>query len=190
MEYPNSIDEMRRKSPLHFEAKADNARYAAYAMHSLDKEVAVRFANDIDYGGTPSIALNESFLREAAIALELIVKAVIAQRIESRTSIATVTKVRATHDLLALWDDAGLQKLQENDLRVLLHAKQVLYWSGRYAATKTDNASIKEDDTEDRVVSRRTGGNLAVLASATLHWDSFNRIYLMAATEFWKVRNL
>ena len=188
MEEAISIHEMRRKAPLHFLAKADNARFAAYVVHSLGNDAAIRFASDIDYGGTPSVGLYVSFLREAAIALELIVKAVIAQRIESGVSKATVTKVRATHDLLALWEDAGLQTLQKNDLSVLLDAKRVLYWSGRYAAPKSDKDSIKEEETEDSVVGRRTGGTLADLASATLHWDAFSRIYLMAATEFWKVR--
>lgn len=186
MQEPISIHEMRRKAPLHFLAKADNARFAAYAMHTLTDEAASRCAGEIEYGGTPHVALQESFRREAAIALELIVKAVVAQRIESGKSKAI--KVRATHDLLDLWADAGLPKLQEDDLRVLLDAKKVLYWAGRYAAPRRDEDSIKEEEAEDRIVSRRTGGTLAGFASIQLNWDAFSRIYLIAATEFWKAR--
>lgn len=187
MQEPVSIHEMRRKAPLHFLAKADNARFAVYVMHSLGGEAAIRFAGDIEYGGTPSVALHEAFSREAALALELITKAVIAQRIESGTS--EVTKVRATHDLLSLWADAGLPKLQEDDLRVLLDAKRVLYWAGRYAAPKTDEDLKKEEEAEDIVVNRRTGGSLADMANIKLNWDAFSRVYLIAATEFWKVRH-
>jgi hypothetical protein len=33
-----SIHEMRRRAPLHFLVKADNARFAAYAIATLDRK--------------------------------------------------------------------------------------------------------------------------------------------------------
>jgi hypothetical protein len=46
-----------------------------------DGDIGTR-AHASQYGGDPSIALSEAFQREASIALELITKAVIAQRLE------------------------------------------------------------------------------------------------------------
>ena len=67
--------------------------------------------NSIAYGGSPSVAYGEAFRREAAIALELIIKAVIAQRMTMRCADPAIESVPATHDLPTLWGQAGLTKL-------------------------------------------------------------------------------
>ena len=81
----------RQCAPLHFEAKARNARFSAYCLHKLqqdDLEIELYdLTEHIDYSGTYSIALNESYRRESAIAMELILKAVIAARLEEKPSI-------------------------------------------------------------------------------------------------------
>jgi hypothetical protein len=79
----HSIHELRRRSPLHFLARADNARFTAYVLWNLDQAAGTRCAGQIGYHGTPEIAAREAFSREAALSLELIIKAVIAQRIET-----------------------------------------------------------------------------------------------------------
>jgi hypothetical protein len=76
MEHPLSIHEMRRRAPLHFSAKADNARFAAYVLWTMGPEARRRCAEQIGYDGL----LSEAFFREASLALELMIKAVIAQR--------------------------------------------------------------------------------------------------------------
>jgi hypothetical protein len=79
-----SVHEKRRRAPLHFWAKAENARLVAYVLWLKDdpSERLSEAASNCGYRGTPSIAAHEGFLRESALALELIVKAVIAQKIE------------------------------------------------------------------------------------------------------------
>jgi hypothetical protein len=72
---------MRRRAPLHYRAKADNARFAANAIVTLDQETQQRCSEQISYRGDPRVSMGEAWFREAALALELIVKAVIAQRI-------------------------------------------------------------------------------------------------------------
>ena len=84
----DTLLDLRRRAPLHFEAKADNARFIAYLLGAaLTGEIFDKAKTTLPYGGTPRIAAQEAFAREAAIALELIVKAVIAQQIETRNCI-------------------------------------------------------------------------------------------------------
>jgi hypothetical protein len=77
-----SVYEQRRRAPLHFALRAENALKSASVLSNAD--------------------VREGFIREASIALELIVKAVIAQRLEVGESLG-VTKVPATHNVPQLW---------------------------------------------------------------------------------------
>jgi hypothetical protein len=108
-----STFEWRRIAPLHFWAKADNARLAAAALwHLSENDAPVRAIVDVvGYGGSSDIAYEEAFWREAAIAVELIVKAVIAQQMTMRRADPATEGVPATHDLPTLWVQAGLPKL-------------------------------------------------------------------------------
>src|SRR5882672_7133531 len=102
-----SIGERRRRAPFHFWAKAANARFAANVIHHATDGDQSLLAESIGYTGSQSIALHEAFLREASIALELIIKAAIAQRIEIGISREGLTSVPFSHDLVSLWSDAG-----------------------------------------------------------------------------------
>jgi hypothetical protein len=119
--------EMRRKAPLHFFAKADNARFVAYALwRGISAECLSLAATCSGYGGTPFVATGEAFNRESALALELIIKAVIAQKIEIGGGPKAVP---AVHDVPVLWVKAGFPALSVDDRRRLLRVKSRLIWS-------------------------------------------------------------
>lgn len=184
MSEPLSIHEVRRRAPLHYWAKADNARYAAYLLSlGSQSQLLAEAASNCDYGGSPSIAVGEAFRREAAIALELIIKGVIAAKIQRKTAPAHVVRVRPTHDLSKLWADASLPKLSLESQRLLLRAKSVLYWSGRYAAPKTDDDILKEIAEEDALIGS-AGGSPVIKVGIIFDWGKFDAIYQIALTEF------
>jgi hypothetical protein len=170
---PISIHEMRRRAPLHYWSKAQNARFVAYALWVLDKDAQERRAEQIGYGGSTSTALGEAFFREASLSLELIIKAVIALRIEVQLAQPHVVRVRPVHDLVSLWSDAGLPRLPSDDLHRLMIAKSILNWSGRYAAPLKDEQADR--DREAMVKAHRL---------RSFRWDDFDRIYQVAATSF------
>jgi hypothetical protein len=184
-----SIHEIRRRAPMHYWAKADNARFAAYSLWKMMQCEMREHAEAVGYNGNPSIALNESFLREASIALELIIKAVIAQRVERGTAEAHVTKVRTTHDLASLWKDALLPPLPSEDQHRLLIAKRILYWAGRYAAPKEDQDYDKEQAAMNPLEDRKEfGGRLKIIKSRSFDWDYVDRIYQIAMASFLHIR--
>ena len=141
---PTSIHEMRRRAPLHYVAKTENARFAAYAIATLDQEAQKRCSDQIRYGGDPCLPMSEAFFREAALALELVIKAVIAQRIEVGLAMRHVVRVRPTHDLVVLWAEAELPSLPPADQHHLMIARQgVRHRTGRIARfeARTGNSS-------------------------------------------------
>lgn len=97
---PESTWDMRRKAPFHFLAKAENARLSAYALSHIFENSAANFASGAGYCNTPSIAFSEGFIREASIALELILKAILC--------IKTKKIPPATHDVYELWSQTYL----------------------------------------------------------------------------------
>jgi hypothetical protein len=179
------LNEMRRKAPLHYWAKADNARFAAYLLRSgsCDDKAA---AAAVGYNGTTSIARGEAFRREASISLELIIKAAIAQRTESGVSSPEVQRVRETHDVMTLWRDAGLPALENRDQRLLLEVKTTLIWSGRYAAPRDDDKYQDDLDLDDKLRGGPARGKLSRIL--TLGWDDFDRLYQIALAEFARAR--
>jgi hypothetical protein len=177
-----SIHEMRRRAPAHFWAKADNARFVAYLLaRGLSAELLAEMTAKVGYNGTPPIATAEAFWREAALALELIVKAVIAKKIELGIARKHIVKVRPTHDVPKLWDEAGLPQPSSDDQRRLLHAKRILSWSGRYAAPRTDEQYYKEVEDEDALAPQGRGGRLDRIP--VLDWENFDRLYRIAIAE-------
>jgi hypothetical protein len=177
-----SIHEIRRRAPLHYWAKADNARFIAFILsHGLTTEHWANSAKAAEYHGSTAIAAGEAFRREAALALELIVKAVIARKIECGLAPAHVTKVPMTHDVPKLWQAAGLPTLPTPDRLRLHHAKRILMWAGRYAAPKTDEQFHKELDEEEALKPPLPPGGLRIEKDPPLlEWPSFNRLYLIA----------
>ncbi len=182
-----SVHERRRRAPFHFYAKADNARFTAFTLWSLDAVSQKQSVATSGYGGTPSIALGEAFRREASIALELIVKAVIAARIERKAAKSEIIGVRPTHDLNRLWEDADLPAMQNEDVHRLLIAKRILYWSGRYAAPLKDEDFEKEEQKMRGPYRTRGAGQLEEHHSVSIGWDDFDRIYGIACASFWVV---
>jgi len=139
---PQSTFERRRIAPAHWWGRAENARLSAAAMWQLQDggDFARTLSASVAYGGSPSIAYREAFMREAAIALELIIKAVIAQRLVTRCADPATEGVPPNHFLPTLWGMAGLMKLGREDRYRLLRFESVLIWSGRYAAPRTEKA--------------------------------------------------
>jgi HEPN domain-containing protein len=177
MEQPESIQEMRRHAPLHYWLMAQNARFAAYAIQSMDREARERCAEQLGYVGD----LDQAFCREASVALELVIKAVIAQQ--------HVTKVRTTtHDLVSLWCDAELPSLPPDDEHRLMIAKELLYWEGRYAAPSGPEADKLADAARKKMAllkdTRPFGSMRLTTMGHSFGWDDFDRIYQVAAISF------
>ncbi len=185
---PISTGEMRRRSPLHHWSRADNARFAAYILAHATSEALEGHKSAIGYGGSPNIAMHEAFVREASLALELIVKAVIAIRIEGRSGPATLVRVRTTHDVLSLWEsDAGLPVQPEEDRTTLALAASFLRWAGRYAAPKDDAVYEEERRRSDMIAPPPPTGNLRIVRGRSISWDQFDRLYVVAAGSFWRL---
>jgi hypothetical protein len=173
---------------MHFLAKADNARFAAYCIwmtRQRDNEVAAR---ETQYNGNPQIALSESFRREASVALELIIKAVIAQRIECKISKPNVPSIRLTHDLVELWEDASLPRLPRADKHRLLIAKIILYWAARYPAPKRDRDYYREQEAIERLQEPKPLGKMRIIKPRSFDWNDVERIYQIAHESFWAIR--
>jgi hypothetical protein len=180
---PISIHEIGRRAPLGFWAKADNARFVAYLLwQAVPPESLSEAISRSNYHGTPSIALHEGFRRESALAFELIVKAVIAQKIELRIAPSNVRRVSAVHNLPRLWAEAGLPTLSNEDLRRLLIVKSLLSWSGRYAAPKTDDQFYQEKTDYEAL------GPPEPLYSKMWDWENFDRLYQIANGELFEMR--
>jgi hypothetical protein len=70
--------------------------------------------------------------------LELIAKAVIAQRLEAGQDLGAVTRVPASHNVPQLWATARLPSLPPDDYGRSVHARVYLMWAGRYRAPLRD----------------------------------------------------
>lgn len=182
-----SIFEWRRLAPAHFWAKADNARLSAATLWHLYEDAALfqSVIDDLAYGGTPSIAYGEAFRREAAIALELIIKAVIAQQMKMRGADPATEGVPATHDIPALWAQAGLPKLGREDRYRLLRFKSLLMWSGRYATPRTAKALERENEAFRELQPPTDSlGRLRIRRPTPFGWPEFNRLYEITAERY------
>ena len=188
MEDSISIHESRRRAPLHFWVRAENAHFAAYSLWLASSQAQDAAAERIDYHGSTQIALLESFRREAALALELAIKAVIAQRIENGTSLPCVTRVRPVHDLPELWREAQLPILPKADRGRLIHAKHILLWTGRYPAPNKDEqyeTMTAEEQPYEEVFG--TLGRFTLRTRPSFTWDDFDRIFQATRTAIWEL---
>lgn len=174
---PESIWDLRRKAPFHFLAKADNARMSAYFLSHIEEKLADKLVSDVGYGGSYIIALDEAFKREASIAVELILKAILCVKTKSAPP--------NTHDVYELWTLAGLPKLSDDDCFRLAEMTEILYWSGRYAAPNTDKAMKKVNDRFRKHQKTKSKGKLKIIEPTLLGWEEFNLIYGVAARYFW-----
>lgn len=174
MERIESVSDMRRKAPLHFSARAENAK------------VSAQYLWDAPSGG---IALHEGFCREAAVALELIIKAMIAQHIEGKRN--TTARPPDSHDLLDLWSNAALPRLTRGQKLTLLEFGRVLKWAGRYPAPLNDEEYGKYAAREDALIDLPSEpGKLRIRKLKPLTWDRFVEVYDIANAALWRQRLL
>lgn len=174
---PESIWDLRRKAPFHFLAKADNARMSAYFLSHIEEKLADKLVSEVGYGGSYRIALDEAFKREASIAVELILKAILCVKTKSAPP--------NTHDVYELWTLAGLPRLSDDDCFRLAEMTEILYWSGRYAAPNTDKAMSKGNDRFRKHQKTKPIGKLKIIEPTLLGWEEFKLIYGVAARYFW-----
>jgi hypothetical protein len=119
-----SIYERRRREPIYFQMCAGNALQAARLLEG---------------------AVLEAFWRKASLALELIAKAVIAQRLEIGEDLGGMTRVPVSHNVPRLWTDASLPSLSREDYGRLVKARVFLMWAGRYPAPNRDEDGERDD---------------------------------------------
>lgn len=175
------INEERRRAPGHFAAKATNARLSAYVLWTASKKDQDDAVEATGYTGAPQIALHEGYLREAALALELILKAVVARRLELGIAMRHITSVRATHDLMSLWRDAELPPLSADDQYRMFVGKTILLWAGRYGAPKSNRDVIREQIERERLVGRsRIDGKIVFRTNPNFDWANVDRLFQIA----------
>jgi hypothetical protein len=180
----STLNEMRRSAPAHFWSKADNARFNAYVLsHGMPDGHAERSAEGAHYGGSTKHALYEGFLREAAIATELAIKAVIAKKLRAGTAPPHVTRVRMTHDVVALWGEAGLPKLTKEQMVSLHRVRSLLNWASRYAAPASDEQEFREM-AELRKVDPPPE-KFTITRAHYLDWTDFDGLYQIAMSHYW-----
>jgi hypothetical protein len=166
----------------HWESSAAKARFTAFVLwHVADERLYGELAQACGQGGDAGQALFEAFHRESAVALELVVKAVIARELREQYADPTTKRVPYTHNLPRLWRDAGLPTLSSEDQYRLELATSVLNWSGRYATPTTVKAWEGENQTlkalEDRL---HDGERSAFHRPITITWAEFDRLYQIA----------
>jgi hypothetical protein len=167
----------------HWDSAAAKARFAAYVLWrmrdtSLHAEMVKECGHESDDAG---LALLEAFRRESAVALELVVKAVIASKLRAKGADPATEGVPATHDLPKLWQEAGLPALSGDDLYRLHLAKSVLMWAGRYATPRSVKAWEQENKEFDALEDPpRYEKKFVFRTPITLGWEDFDRLYQVA----------
>lgn len=168
----------------HWPTSAQKARFAAFALWRLrDKSLVADVVRECGYaGGDADLAVTEAFFRESAVAIELIIKAVIAKKLILANADPAAVGIPATHDILALWSEAGLPKLSHEDNYRLLLFKSILTWSGRYPTPK----SVKAWEEENKAFAKLDDppaepGRMLFRKPIATGWPEFDRLYQMAA---------
>ena len=167
----------------HWTSSAEKAWFAAYILWQLRDQAKLKeVIRECDYkNGDGDLAVIEAFRRESGVALELIVKAVIAQSMEARRADPAIEGVPASHDIPSLWSQANLPNLPREDKYRLLLVKQTLMWSGRYATPRTVKAWEEENKTFDTLEDPPAApGQFVIRKPITIGWSDFDRLYQMA----------
>lgn len=168
----------------HWDSSAAKARFSAYVLWRMrDASLHSEFAQQCGHArGDAGLALLESFRRESAIALELVVKAVIASRLRARAADPAAEGVPATHDLPKLWQTAGLPSLSGDDLYRLHLAKSVLSWAGRYPTPRKVKAWEEENREFEALENpQREASRFQIRTPITIRWEDFDRLYQIAS---------
>lgn len=92
----------------HWKTTAENARFSAFMLWHMRQEPRLsEVVRECAYsGGDADLAVLEAFRRESAVALELVVKAVIAPKLEARSTDTAAEYVPANHDIPRLRKEA------------------------------------------------------------------------------------
>jgi hypothetical protein len=130
----------------HWDTSVEKAHLSAFVLWQARESTRLAaLQRDRHYsGGDADLAMLEGFGRESAVAVELIIKAVIAKQLRLRYA-AVSERVPVTHDIPKLWQDAELPELDKEDKYRLLLFKSVLMWSGRYGTPRTAKAWAEEN---------------------------------------------
>jgi hypothetical protein len=162
-----SIYERRRREPIYFQMCAGNALQAARLLEG---------------------AVLEAFWREASLALELIAKAVIAQRLEIGEDLGGMTRVPVSHNVPRLWTDASLPSLSREDYGRLVKARVFLMWAGRYPAPNRDEDGERDDAELWEHAYDRLPDNSLFRRPHSFSWGDVDRIYSVANNCFFEIR--
>lgn len=166
----------------HWSTTADKAWLVAFLLwQSRDPVRVAQLEQDASYHhGDAALALSEGFERESAVALELIIKAVVAKQLELRGGMPA-ERVPATHDIPKLWEQARLPALDEADCYRLLLFRQTLTWSGRYGTPRSVKAWVEENEAFRHFdPPMRPGRTIVFRTPITIGWDNFDRLYQLA----------
>jgi hypothetical protein len=167
----------------HWHTSAAKARFAAFVLwHMQDDSRLTEMAHECGHqGGDANLGVHEAFRRESAVALELIVKAVIACKLLARATDPATEGVPTTHDLPTLWRQGGFPDLSREDLYRLHLVRSVLMWSGRYAIPR----NVKAWEDENKAFNALEDpppepGKYVFRTPITLGWAEFDRLYQIA----------
>jgi hypothetical protein len=160
-----SFYECRRREPLRFEISARNALRAARLLEG---------------------SVLDAFWREASLSLELITKAVIAQRLQVGEDLGIITRVPVSHNVPKLWECAKLPQLPPDDSGRLVRARVYLMWAGRYPAPNRDEDG-ERDEAELREHMNEPGTSL-FRTPRTFKYGDVERIYWTAYECFLELR--
>jgi hypothetical protein len=174
----------------HWDTSAEKARLVAFLLWQyIGSSKLGELARELEYtSGDTDLAMREGFRREGAVALELIVKAVIANQLELERAPPS-DRVPATHDMPALWRQAELPALSREDRYRLLRFKSVLMWSGRYATPRTAKVWAEENAAFDALDDPSAKSDECVFRTPiTCSWEDFDRLYQMAKARLLELR--
>jgi len=182
MSFEQDVIEWRRYG--HWDSRAIKAHFSAFVLWRVLQGPHIdEIANECSYtGGDASLAVMEAFQRESAVALELIIKAVIARNYKARGADPATEQVPATHDLPELWRTAGLPELAREDKYRLPLFKSVLMWSGRYATPRDAAKWKKENEAFDALEDPPVDPHKIIIRTpiTAFTWDKFDRLYRIA----------
>lgn len=162
--------------------KAESARFNAIALFRVraDDKSMEALADELMIEEMHIVATKEGFLRESAIAIGLMVKAVIDQSFQLKCFDPINTAIPATHDLAALWKLAELDELTRTDQYWLYFYKTVLIWAGRCPVPK----SHKDWGEERKTLSRLSNWSAGTCEVSDTTYLAFDRLYRIAENKF------
>lgn len=171
-----------RSHPNHWYNRAADLRAAAgatwYAMEQ-DHKQGVAQALGLGEGYSLSIACRPVYHMLCGLALEVIIKSVMAQR---------GMKVREIHDLNNLATEIGVTRTQSERALLKFYTSSVI-WAGRYPTPRncSDEAlrSYYQDASQVLTKPTKKFGSLQLrVSSGATDWDHFHALWLRFSNEF------